>query len=156
MNYLELMDAPRPPASPDAIQALERHIGAPLPGPYKTLLAQSDGGGFELCGVELPWRNDHTVLDVLFTSHPTDTYGVIDNYNLYRGMKRIPRLSCPFAPDPGGDLFLLSLEKDTYGQVYYWDHSREPPNGGDIFADFPNIHALAADFETFILGLGEA
>lgn len=156
MNFLELMDDQRPPASPDAIQTLEQHIGAPLPAPYKALLAQSDGGGFEPCGVELPWRNDATVLDVLFTTHPTDTYGVIDNYDVYRSMNRIPRLSVPFAPDPGGDLFLLSLEKDSYGQVFYWDHSREPPDGGHAFADFPNTHVLAADLETFVLGLREA
>ena len=62
MNYLDLMDDRRPPASSDAIRALEQHIGAPLPAPYKALLAQSDGGGFEPCGVELPWRNDRTVL----------------------------------------------------------------------------------------------
>lgn len=156
MNYLDLMDDPRPPASSDAIRALEQHIGAPLPAPYKALLAQSDGGGFEPCGVELPWRNDRTVLDVLFTTHPTDSYGVIDNYDLYRSMNRIPRLSCPFAPDPGGDLFLLSLEQDSYGKVFYWEHEREPEDGGDMFADFANTYELAPDFESFILGLGEA
>jgi hypothetical protein len=94
-------------------------------------------------------------LDVLFTTHPTHSYGVIDNYDVYRGMNRIPRLSCPFAPDPGGDLFLLSLEEDSYGQVFYWDHEHEPVDGGDMFADFPNTNELAPDLETFILGLGE-
>ncbi|MET4761444.1 hypothetical protein ABH970_001816 [Bradyrhizobium ottawaense] len=75
---------------------------------------------------------------------------------MYRSMNRIPRLSCPFAPDPGGDLFLLSLEPDSYGQVFYWEHEREPPDGGEMFAEFPNTNVLAQDFESFILGLGEA
>ena len=129
MNYLHLMDDRRPPAPSNAIRALEQHIGAPLPAPYKELLAQSDGGGFDRCGVELPWRNDRTVLDVLFTTHPTDSYGVIDNYDVYRGMNRIPRLSCPFAPDPGGDLFLLSLEEGSSTT-----HASEGPSAERISA----------------------
>ena len=50
----------------------------------------------------------------------------------------------PFADDPGGNYYLLNLNHEGNGQVYYWLHDSEFENGDnkvllfDTFANFLN------------------
>jgi len=153
MNYLHLLQAANPPASAHDLAEVEALLGAKLPEPYKAFLSQSDGGEFKVAGVRIKAQNDVTVLDRVLSVHGNATSGIRQQYEMRREMDRIPKLCCPIGRDPGGNLFVLSLEPKTYGRVYFWDHDNEPPDGGDRLADFPNMHELAADFEQFVLGL---
>jgi cell wall assembly regulator SMI1 len=150
MNYLPLLQNSNPPASAQDLAEVEAVLGGRLPEPYKAFLAQSDGGEFKVAGVRIEAQNDVTVLDRVLSVHGNATSGIRQQYEMRREMDRIPQLCCPIGRDPGGNLFILSLEPKTYGKVYFWDHDNEPPDGGDRLADFPNMYELADDFELFV------
>ncbi|WBL81859.1 SMI1/KNR4 family protein [Bradyrhizobium xenonodulans] len=153
MNYLPLLKVTHPPASAQDIARVEAALGARLPESFKALLAQSDGGEFSIDGVRIKTQNDVTILDRILSVRGTATSGILQQYEMRRSMDRIPVRCCPIGRDPGGNLFILSLEPASYGRVYFWDHDNEPHDGGDDLADFPNMHELAPDFERFVLDL---
>lgn len=153
MNYLPLLKVTHPPASAQDIAGVEKGLRAKLPDAFKAFLAQSDGGEFKVDGVRIKAQNDVTVLDRVLQVHGNATSGILQQYEMRRDMDRIPVQCCPIGRDPGGNLFIISLEPKTYGRVYFWDHDNEPPDGGDRLADFPNMHELAPDFERFVQDL---
>ncbi|MGH6613467.1 SMI1/KNR4 family protein [Sphingomonas sp.] len=150
MNYLPLLEMQAPPAPDSNLLKLEALLGASLPESYQAFLRQSDGGTFRDDIVAIP-GND-TVLNYMFSTVGPD-YDIFKEYDNLRGMDRIPVQALPIADDPGGNLFLLSVEADSHGHVFFWDHEHEPEDGGSRIADFPNMLDLADDFAVFIAGL---
>jgi cell wall assembly regulator SMI1 len=153
MNFLPLLEEKYPPATPADIESLESKIGGRFPDDYREFLLQSDGGRFARNSVRLANLGDETVLNALNRVGDDPRYRIASDYDLFRMVDRIARLSIPFGDDPGGNRFLISVEPETYGAVFFWDHENEPVEGGNSIAQFPNLHRLANSFEEFILSL---
>lgn len=51
------------------------------------------------------------------------TYDIFENLKLFKD--RIPDAFLPFATDGMGNQILISLNKDNYGRIYFWDHEAE-------------------------------
>ncbi len=149
MNYLPLLHSRAAPMPAGDLAKLEQLVGAPIPDSYVEFLSQSNGGSFRTNIVALPDLGDDTVLNYMFSTADTG-YNIVRDYNTLRAMDRIPVQALPIADDPGGNLFLLSVEPGSYGAVFFWDHEREPEDGGATVADFPNMSRLADDFAAFI------
>lgn len=149
MNYLPLLRLRAEPMPASDLAKLERLVGAPIPESYAEFLSQSNGGSFRTCIVTLPELGEDTVLNYMFSTAGGD-YDIVREYNNLRAMDRIPVQTLPFADDPGGNLFLLSVEPGSYRAVFFWDHEREPEEGGSTIADFPNMSRVADDFAAFI------
>jgi hypothetical protein len=66
---------------------------------------------------------------------------------------RIPPGTIAIAEDPGGDLFLLSVDGDSKGSVFYWDHENEPVDEATDWEDFENVYPIADSFEEFLASL---
>ena len=144
-----------PPAGEAAVAALEAKIGTRFPDEYRALLSQSDGGRFKTNSVKLDWVDDETVLNSVGGVANNSSHAILGDYELLRMMERIRRLCIPIADEPGGNRFLIGLEPENFGAVYFWDDEDEPEDGGDHFADFPNVHPIARSFEQFIVNLSE-
>ncbi len=52
------------------------------------------------------------------------------NANVFRG--RVPGATCPFANDPGGNLFLIETLDAADGAIWFWDHEREGDPGAAV------------------------
>jgi hypothetical protein len=131
---------------------LEQLIGTQVPQSYADFLLQSNGGRFRVHIVELLELGDDTVLNSMFSTVNAN-YNLFREYNDLRAMDRIPVQTLPIADDPGGNLFLLSVEPGSRGAVFFWDHECEPEDGGSVIADFSNMARLADDFAAFIQAL---
>lgn len=62
---------------------------------------------------------------------------------------RLPPDTMPIARDPFGNLVLLGLHGKCCGNVYFWDHEREP----DGQPDRSNVELVADSFDRFLRGL---
>lgn len=156
MNYLPFLSEASAPAPDADLARLEALTGTALPQAYAAFLRQSNGGVFSSELVDIPATGDEpanvTVLNYMFSTAGSD-YNLFEEYRTLRNMDRIPTRTLPIADDPGGNLFLLSLEDSDFGAVYFWDHEREPALAGDGIADYPNMTRIADDFSTFIASL---
>ncbi|MEG3088548.1 SMI1/KNR4 family protein [Sphingomonas sp. PB4P5] len=150
MNYLPLLEARAEPAPDEDRTRLEAMVQAIVPGSYWAFLSQSNGGHFRDHIVTIP--GDDTVLNYVYSTR-APSYNIFDDYAMLRSMDRIPMQSLPFADDPAGNIFIVSVEPGTHGQIFFWGHEREPEDGGTCIADFPNMTFVADDFAAFIANL---
>jgi hypothetical protein len=150
MNYLPLLGARAEPAPHEDRAKLEAMVQAAVPESYWAFLSQSNGGHFRDNIVTIP--GDDTVLGYMYSTTAA-SYNIFNDYNMLRSMDRIPVQALPFADDPAGNVFIVSVEPGTHGQIFFWDHEREPEDGGTRIADFPNMTLIADDFATFIANL---
>lgn len=153
MNYRALMLEVNGGASDASIAAVEKKLGVALPADYVEFLKQSDGGSFKNDLVFVEDMGDETVLNSVFGVAADGDMVVLNEYADYRKRNRIPKLGLPIGDDPGGNLFILCLEQPGHGGIYYWNHEKEPPNGGDKFEDFRNLHLVNHSFSAFIASL---
>lgn len=151
-DFLPLLAKAFPPASETSLEAIEARIGVKLPDEYRAFLLQSNGGSFARHIVVLPDGGGRTVLNYMLGT-AGGSYDIMTDYDDLRSMDRIPVASLPIADDPGGNLFIVSLEQQTYGSIYFWDHEQEPSDGGSTIAEFPNMAWLAPGFGAFIAAL---
>jgi hypothetical protein len=151
MNYLPLLRQANPPASQAMLDELRAYYDRPIPADYLEFLQQANGGRFAANLVRLPAdAGGDTVLNRVLPADRAAKSNVYGDYELYRSMDRVPTACIAFADDPGGNAFLLSLEPESQGAIFFWDHENEPADGGARFTDFPNAHRIAPSFAAFI------
>lgn len=67
---------------------------------------------------------------------------------LRRQMQRTPAM-IPIADDPGGNLFVINVDKTgDFGKIYFWDHNNE--SDGEPQPYYGNVHFIANSFCEFI------
>jgi hypothetical protein len=133
-NYLPLL-ATRAEPAPDGDRAkLAAMLTAAVPESYWSFLSQSNGGRFRDNIVTIP--GDDTVLSYMYST-TARSYNIFDDYEMLRGMDRIPVQALPIADDPAGNVFIVSVEPDTHGQIFFWDHEREPEMAARALPIFP-------------------
>lgn len=71
------------------------------------------------------------------------------NYECLLG--RLPAKCVPIAEVEGGDLICMSLQPDSFGSVYYWDHDTMDVDEGDM-CDYgvEELQAVASSFSELI------
>ena len=92
-----------------------------LPADYRTFLLENNGGNPVKQNNPVP----ATIVSYIFGMHNGDYYA-----SLYKHIdvfkNRIPFGTFPIANDPFGNQFLMALNEENYGQIYFWDHEGEP------------------------------
>jgi len=72
-----------------------------------------------------------------------------DYYYIFKKFySRIPPGFIPIARDPGGNLFIMSLNETERGAVYFWEHEAEADEGDPPSLD--NIYKVAESFNDMI------
>lgn len=122
-----------PPASADAIEALESALGFPLPAELREFLAQCDAI------VAMDVHNGYWIggtAELARSVGRGDFPGSMDS-----GGERITVM--PIATDGGGNAFLLT---PADGRVWRWDHETGTPSAvADSFVGF--LERVAQDWE---------
>ena len=71
------------------------------------------------------------------------------NYEIYRG--RMPEKCIPIGDEECGNQICMSLEKDTYGKIYFWDHeTMDTDDGEECQLDFSDMYELASSFRELL------
>jgi len=146
---LTKMDNVGPSLTALDLQEFEQRLGYLLPEEYKTFLLQYNGGTpipntYKIVG----WTEPCSLVNEFNGIIPDQYNDIEENIELLEG--RLPNGFIPIADDPGGSSLLLSVDKDTYGKVYYWDHENEPYDGGERLQDYPNIFFVADSFSDLL------
>lgn len=145
---------PGPPASEDAIRALEAELATSLPADYRRFLARYNGGRPVPGGFDIRWANPalgaaHTSTEVgFFFSLDGSEPRVLDEYRQYGD--ELPPGYLAIGADPGGDTILVGLEGEQRGGVYYAIHDLDPEFDR---ADPATLGVVAVSFEAFLAGL---
>jgi hypothetical protein len=128
------------PANVDRLSKFIAMLPVNPPDEFLSFVQKYNCGEFE--------RNVVVKYDEEF-SYVHETYGIVDepsylsleeNYEEYSS--RIGSQYLPFADDPGGNIYCLSLSKNSFGHVFFWDHEFE----GDKDA----LTYLSDSFENFV------
>lgn len=109
------------------IREFEKRINTNLPNSYKSLLKGNqlnnlNNKSFNFIDIE---NNKNISTIQSFYSFTEGDDDIELNYFYYLNASRIPALAIPIAKDIGGDLICISLQKASYGKIYYWDHELE-------------------------------
>ena len=114
-----------------------------LPDSYREFLLENNGGIPARQSIKSP----DTLVTYLLGMHNGDYYS-----SLYKHIdvfkNRLPFSCFPIATDPFGNLFIMTLHPESYGQIFFWDQEAEPKaqDGHNI----SNISFVAYSFEEFL------
>jgi len=134
------------------INAFEQQHGVSLPQAYRTFLLSTNGGRPQPAYYDVPgWRFKTTKVSAFNGILPGAYNDLTDNIKMLKG--RVPEGFIPIGSDPGGNEALLCTSGDTRGKVYFWDHENEPPGDAERLEDYPNIHVVAENFDSFLSSL---
>ena len=125
------------------LNEFEQVNGKKLPQDYRDFLLEFNGG--------MPNPNSNVKLDrvVLYIlgMHNGDYYASLYKHiDMFAG--RLPFSTFPIATDPFGNLYLMSLHSENYGQIFFWDHEGEPENQDGHYVD--NCSFVAYSFTQFL------
>ena len=137
---------PGPTLSDREIAAFERRLDARLPHEYRTFLQECNGGIPDACYFSAV--HERLLVQSFNRLAPGRRDDIETIARSYEG--RIPSSFLPFAVDPQGSLFLISLREGTRGRVYFWDQEREPESPTDELASFTNVYEIAPTFGEFL------
>lgn len=104
--------------SPEVIGSFEEHIGKELPSDYKEFIVKYNGGYPQEPNSIID--NWNVSVRCFFGLDVNNNYNLGHVLNLYKDV--IPLNSIPIAEDNSGNLIVLSLEKPSYGEIFFWDH----------------------------------
>ncbi len=128
------------------VQDFEETNNIKLPMDYKDFLFRVNGGR------PIPNRNasPSTVVVYLLGMHNgpyhKSLYKHIEMLN-----KRLPFGTFPVGRDPFGNLFIMTVNPETYGYIYFWDHEGEPEYQDGNYVD--NCYFVAYSFSDFVNNL---
>jgi hypothetical protein len=143
-NQFKKMSKLEPPDE-DKISLLQAKIGK-LPDDYIKFLMKFNGGNPKPNCIKFE-DEIFIVNNLLVTAGSEKIYSSIENYcEVFKN--RIPLNTIPIGTSPGGDLFLIDLNAENFGKIYYWDHEEESDDDGSYF--FENITPLFNSFDDFI------
>lgn len=119
-----------------------------LPDDYKSFLLEFNGG------VPNPNKNrkPSAVVTYILGMHNGDYYASLYKHiDMFKG--RLPVSTFPVATDSFGNLFIMSVHKESYGHIYFWDHEGEPEYQDGHYVD--NCYFASYSFTDFINSLSE-
>ncbi|MEJ2046409.1 MAG: SMI1/KNR4 family protein [Reinekea sp.] len=113
------------------------------PASYIEYLRTRNGGKFKNNMVFLSGKHFCSVHEYFGLLLKPSYLSLEENYNRYKD--RINKYFLPIATDPGGNIFGISLNEKSYGEIYFWEHEYEGQ-------DKPLVW-LSNDFSSFISSL---
>jgi hypothetical protein len=142
-----------PSINNDDLIKQEQYLECKFPEDYREFLLEYNGGIPSKNILSFIEKNNKTedYIDIFFGICDDDIYGLKSNNNSY--INRIPSNTIAIACDPGGNLFLISIRGEDYGQIYFWDHEEEVDWNSDQEADYSNLTPVAKSFTDLINNL---
>jgi cell wall assembly regulator SMI1 len=118
------------------LKRIEDKMGRPLPEAYRAFLLENNGGRPDLDVIDIPTEHfRRTDVKIFFGLYDElDANNLLWHLDWLEGCLENHLL--PIADDSGGNLFVLVLDEEDYGQVYYFDAAEIPPRPYFVAKDF--------------------
>lgn len=147
------IDRRGPSITPADVGAFEAEHRVQLPDDYRAFLLSHNGGvprakaGGSILAIYF-FGKPHTSADVRYLLGLREEYSfsLTKMRAMFRG--RIPEEYLPIGSTSGGDLYLLLLAPQGVGQVSFWDHENEAPEGAGPWTE--NVVPIAPSFSEFL------
>jgi len=140
------------PLSEEAIVAVEKRVGVPLPTEYRTFLLRQNGGRPKPADFRFGSRGESTVQELYAVNNSKS--GLLAVHRDFHGLiPRMPKDILAIGCDPGGNQLCIATSGANAGSIYFWDHEKEGGFGHRVHYD--NLHIVASTFSTFLDGLFE-
>ena len=121
---LKEIENPGPGIVVDDINALESRLGKKIPDDYAQFLIKYNGGSPIECMIDFDGNklniSGNSIGYFFGLKRKSDLINKLENMSHI-----LPELALPIADTPGGNYFILSLNNNTYGKVFYKDHEIE-------------------------------
>ena len=129
------------------IDSVEKKLKNNLPEDYKAFLLEHNGGHPEDCvfSYKMADKKYESLINRFNAIHSEKEYNLLAKFQYYQDQKRIPTNMLPIADDPFGNIICMSLSRDDYGSIYFWDHELEVER-----PQFENIFFISYSFKDFI------
>ncbi|WP_165822340.1 SMI1/KNR4 family protein [Paenibacillus montanisoli] len=133
--------------SKESIEAFQNKYRLKLPADYSMFLLDTNGGDPEPNFLEMDKKSE---LDMIFTS--IDSFfgfglGYDDMFNQFEiHREALPHDSLPICRAAGGNLIVLSLSAEHYGEIFFWDHEIAPEDRAEI----NDLQFIADSFSEFL------
>jgi len=125
-----------PPITEENVMALEAKIGATIPEPYRAFLIAHNGGQPEPDIIDIdgaPFEGaDIQTFFGLGTTHESSEI----SWNLEVRKGCLENKLLPIACDSGGNFFVIPLDGEERGRVYYFSVRDDPPEPWLVVPDF--------------------
>lgn len=145
-------------ANNDDLLQFEQQIGADLPADYRQFLLSINGGrpkDQDELTLQITWgdkswadETEEIGLDYMYSlGVQNPAFPGLDleyNYKTFSLSQRIPKGTIPIANDQGGSQYLIDVNKDHYGHIYYWYMPFEKSD--DTEPDYGNVASVADSF----------
>lgn len=154
------------PLSEEEISTLEQRLGSTLPESYREFVSQFGRSAFHEYVDFTPLQPFHDSpavkghLGIFFGGESLTHRSYSINWNNAAYSGRLPSELLPIGGDGGGDLICLSIQGESRGKVYYWDHTNEPLDEDQYREDYgvprpseakwQNVTLIANTFDDFI------
>lgn len=114
-----------------------------LPEGYKKFLLKNNGGK--------PFKNTlqtpSTVIDHILGMHNGDYYASLYKH-IHKFADRLPLSTFPVGNDAFGNLLIMSVHPDNYGQIFFWEQEGESAFQDGHYID--NVTFVAYSFDDLI------
>jgi hypothetical protein len=143
MNHMEISIKGNGGASESEIEAGERRMGSAYPPEFREFLMKYNGGEPESNVFDIPGgRTRGSVRAFYGMFGGSGTYDLFAEQRLLKG--RLPQGVIIVAEDSCGNGICLSLRKQDFGNVFFWDHEMESKT--DVEAALLRVAPTFADF----------
>ena len=132
----------------ESLNKFELKLSLTLPDDYRIFLLTHNGGNPEPSDVKKIESNVQWIYGI----HNGEYWASLEEQiNTYKN--RIPSKTLPVGNDSFGNIYLLSLRNNSFGQIWFWDHENESDQAADEY--FENITKLSSSFSEFLNELYE-
>lgn len=132
------------------IEEFKNVIGIELPLEYKEFLLKYNGGEPDAYIFNKNLDLGKIIVNTLYGIEANNDFDDLGkSIKIYKN--RIHPSFIPIGDDPGGNQFLLGVQGNFKGKIYFWDHNTELDNDNFIENELPNnMYLLADSFNGFL------
>jgi len=136
------------PATEQLVGQLESRLGFPLPNDYRAFLLANNAREISPCSIPVSniERTSTVTLREMCCFCPGQACDIFYTLDSYEG--RIPSSFLPIGDDPGGNVFIMALDGDSRGSIWFWIHEFEGDEDEPPTMD--NVYPLAKSFTEFL------
>ena len=132
----------------DNLIKFESNHSLTLPKEYRTFLQTHNGGAPEPSNV----KKTESDVQWIYGIHNGENWASLEE-NIKTYKNRLPSKTLPIGNDSSGNIYLLSLRDDSFGEIWFWDHENESVEIADDY--FENITKVNSSFSEFLSELYE-
>ena len=151
MKTIEIEDANEfGELTPEQLVEFEQRYRLKLPEDYRSFLLEFNGGRPKPEIIDFIQNGDDQsdIVNYLGGIHNGEYWARLE-WQIDSLKDRVPKGFIPIGDDPGGNAYLIGIDGETFGKIYFWDHENEAALE-EKEPSFENMSLIASSFTEFL------